>query len=82
LEALVDVRIGVIHTAREISLEMPDDLDRTQLHEEVETALSDDDKVLWLTDKRGRQIAVPSSKVAYLEIGSPDDDRRIGFGAE
>lgn len=78
----MDVRIGVIHTAREISLEMPDDLDRTQLHEEVETALSDDDKVLWLTDKRGRQIAVPSSKVAYLEIGSPDDDRRIGFGAE
>jgi hypothetical protein len=78
----VDVRIGVIHTAREISLEMPDDLDRTKLHEEVEAALSDDDKVLWLTDRRGRQIAVPSSKVAYIEVGSPDDDRRIGFGAE
>ena len=78
----MDVRIGVIHTAREISLEMPDDLDRTKLHEEVEAALSDDDRVLWLTDRRGRQIAVPSSKVAYLEIGSPEDDRRIGFGAE
>ena len=78
----MDVRIGVIHTAREISLEMPDDLDRSTLQAEVEAALSDDDKVLWLTDRRGRQIAVPSSKVAYLEIGSPDDARRIGFGAE
>jgi hypothetical protein len=82
LEALVDVRIGVIHTAREISLEMPDDLDRTKLHEEVEAALADDGRVLWLTDKRGHQLAVPAAKLAYLEIGSPDDDRRIGFGAE
>ena len=78
----MDVRIGVIHTAREISLEMPDDLDRTKLHEEVEAALADDGRVLWLTDKRGHQLAVPAAKLAYLEIGSPDDDRRIGFGAE
>lgn len=78
----MDVRIGVVNTAKEITLEMPDDLDRSQLHEEVEQALSDDDRVLWLTDRRGRQIAVPSSKVAYLEIGSPEDSRRIGFGAE
>lgn len=78
----MDVRIGVIHTAREISLEMPDDLDRSQLHEEVEAALAEEGKVLWLTDKRGRQIAIPASKLSYLEIGSPDDDRRIGFGAE
>ena len=78
----MDVRIGVIHTAREITLEMPDDLDRTKLHEEIEAALADDSRVLWLTDRRGRQLAVPASKVAYLEVGSPDDDRRIGFGAD
>jgi hypothetical protein len=79
---MVDVRIGVIHTAREISLEMPDDLDRSQLHDEIEQALADDSKVLWLTDRRGRQLAIPASKVAYIEVGSPDDERRIGFGAE
>lgn len=78
----MDVRIGVIHTAREISLEMPDDLDRSQLHDEIEQALADDSRVLWLTDRRGRQLAIPASKVAYIEVGSPDDERRIGFGAE
>jgi hypothetical protein len=77
----VDVRIGVIHAPREISLEMPDDIDRSELHDEIEAALSDDSRVLWLTDRRGRQVAIPASKVAYLELGSPEDDHRIGFGA-
>ena len=35
---------------------------------------------LWLTDRKGRQVGVPSAKLAYVEIGSPDDGRRIGFG--
>lgn len=78
----MDVRIGVIHTAREISLELPDDTDRDQLRAEVDKVLSDDDGVLWLTDRRGRQLAVPTSKVAYLEVGSPEDGRRIGFGGD
>jgi len=36
--------------------------------------------VLWLTDRKGRQVGVPVAKVAYVEIGSPHDERRIGFG--
>ena len=35
-------------------------------------ALADDDRVLWLTDKRGRQVGVPVAKIAYVEIGAPD----------
>jgi hypothetical protein len=35
---------------------------------------------LWITDKKGRDIAVPAAKIAYVEIGSADADRRIGFG--
>ncbi|MBV9664879.1 MAG: DUF3107 family protein, partial [Actinobacteria bacterium] len=35
----------------------------------------------WLTDKRGRTVAVPTAKVAYIEIGSPTDERRVGFSS-
>ena len=37
--------------------------------------------MLWLTDRRGRQVAVPAAKLAYVEVGPPDGDRRIGFGS-
>jgi hypothetical protein len=78
---IVDVRIGVTYTAKEIELELEDGADRGRLVKDVEAALSADEKVLWVTDKRGRQVGVPSSKIAYVEIGSPHDDRRVGFGA-
>ena len=77
----MDVRIGVTYTAKEIELELEDGADRTKVTKDVEAALSDDDKVLWLTDKRGRTVGVPSGKIAYIEIGSPNEDRRVGFGA-
>jgi hypothetical protein len=35
---------------------------------------------LWITDKKGKDIAIPSAKIAYVEIGSTDAERRIGFG--
>ena len=77
----MDVRIGVTYSPKEIDLDMGDDVDRSTLHSEIEAALAKDSGVLWLTDKRGRQVAIPAGKVAYIEIGSPEDERRIGFGA-
>ena len=47
---------------------------------EIEEALKND-SVLWLTDKKGRRVAVPAAKVAYVEVGAPSSDRRVGFGA-
>ena len=35
---------------------------------------------LWLVDRKGRQVGVSAAKLAYVEIGSPEDERRIGFG--
>jgi hypothetical protein len=77
----VDVRIGVIHTAKEIDIELPSDADREKIRKAIESAMGDDDKTLWLTDRHGRDIAVPAAKIAYVELGSPDSERRIGFGA-
>jgi Protein of unknown function (DUF3107) len=76
----VDVRIGVTQAPREISVELDDDVDRDDLKARVEAALAGATDVLWLVDKRGRDVGVPSAKLAYVEIGSPDGDRRIGFG--
>lgn len=76
----MDVRIGVTYSAKELDLEVGEDTSAEQLRAHVESALSDDDGVLWLTDRKGRQVGVPVSKVAYVEIGSPHEERRIGFG--
>jgi hypothetical protein len=75
----VDVRIGVTQAARELSLEV-DDGERDDVRARVDAALSGASDVLWITDKRGRDVGVPSAKIAYVEVGSADGDRRIGFG--
>jgi hypothetical protein len=76
----VEVRIGVTDTPKEIELELDDDVDYERLVADVETALAGGAAVLWLTDRRGRRVGVPAGKVAYVEIGSPTDERRVGFG--
>lgn len=76
----MDLRIGVTQAPRELVVEMPDD-ERDDVLKAVDAALGGDTDVLRLTDKRGRVVAVPAAKLAYVEIGPSDGDRRIGFGA-
>jgi hypothetical protein len=76
----VDVRIGVTQAPREINVELADDADRDDLKSRVEAALAGATDVLWITDKRGKDVGIPSAKIAYVELGSPDSERRIGFG--
>lgn len=75
----MDVRIGVTQAPRELTLEVLES-DRDEIVSSVEAALSGAIDVLWVTDKRGRRLAVPSAKIAYIELGAADGDRRIGFG--
>ena len=76
----MEVRIGVTQAPREIEVEIGD-ADADKVVKQLEEALKGDSGVLWLTDRRGRRVGVPASKVAYVEIGSPSDERRVGFGA-
>lgn len=75
----MDVRIGITQSMRELEVELDDAVGRDDLKAKIAEAMSDDDNVLWLTDKKGREIAVPSAKIAYVEIGSGSDQRSIGF---
>jgi hypothetical protein len=75
----VDVRIGVTQAPRELTIEVAD-ADRDTVTASVEAALSGATDVLWVTDKRGKRVGVPAAKIAYVEVGTAEGDRRIGFG--
>jgi hypothetical protein len=77
----MDVRIGVTYNPKEIVVELADDVDRAAIKTSIDKALADDDNVLWLTDRRGRDVAVPSSKIAYVEMAPEGGPKHIGFGA-
>jgi hypothetical protein len=76
----MDIRIGIVQSMKEIDVELPDDADRDKVMKEVEEALGSE-KVLWLTDRKGRRVGVPSSRIAYVELGTPASERVVGFGA-
>ena len=76
----MDVRIGITQVARELLVELADDIDRDALKGSVSAALSGATDTLSLTDRRGREVLVPAAKIAYVEVGVADGERRMGFG--
>lgn len=74
----MEIRIGVVHTPKEITLELEGSVD--DVKKSIAKALSDDDGVLWLTDKQGRDIGIPAERVAYVEIEPDGAAKRVGFG--
>ena len=77
----MDVRIGVTYSPKELSVELPEGTDVATLRADIEKALAAEASVLWLTDRRGRRVGVPSDRVAYVELNTGSEDRRVGFGA-
>lgn len=77
----MDVRIGIVQSMKEIEVVLPEDSDRGQLITEIESSLAKPEGVLQLTDRRGRLVVVPVARIAYVEVGAPEADRRVGFGA-
>ena len=77
----MDVRIGVTQAPREVSVELAEETVVDDLVAQIDAALKGTVDVLWLTDKRGRRVGLPAAKIAYVEIGTPDGDRRVGFGS-
>ncbi|HEX3460669.1 MAG TPA: DUF3107 domain-containing protein [Acidimicrobiales bacterium] len=76
----MDVRIGIVQSIKELDVELPDDADRDKVLAQIEGALAKEGSMLWLTDRKGRRVGVPASKVAYVEVDGPTSDRRVGFG--
>ena len=74
----MEVKIGVIYSAKELSVELDGKAD--EVVATIEDALKGGAPVIWLTDKKGRRVGIPSDKVAYIEVAEEDAAHRIGFG--
>lgn len=74
----MEVKIGVLHTSREIVLESTQSSDEVQ--DLVKTALKSVDGQLVLVDERGRKVIVPANLIAYVDIAQ-SDQRKVGFVA-
>jgi Protein of unknown function (DUF3107) len=77
----VDVRIGITQAPREIEVELTDSISADELMAKVDAAVDKGAGMLWLTDKRGRRIGIPAAKLAYIELDTATETRRVGFGA-
>jgi hypothetical protein len=75
----MDIRIGIVNAAGEVKLEMSDDTSIDDVKAMVDAAVSNGGGLVWLTDKKGRQTGFPAERLAYIELGIPNDDQRIGF---
>jgi DNA-binding MurR/RpiR family transcriptional regulator len=76
----MEVRIGVVYTAKELSVELEGRGD--EVVSSVESALKGGAPVIWLTDKRGRRVGIPTDKIAYIEVAEEDQTKRVGFGPD
>ena len=74
----MEIKIGVQHAARELSLES--ELSAEEVEKAVNAALTGKTGLLVLSDEKGRKVMIPADRLAYVEIGEPSA-RRVGFGA-
>jgi len=75
----MDIRIGIVQSMKELEVELAEDANRDKVMKEIEAALGGD-KVLWLTDRKGRRVGVLAARIAYVEFGTPASERIVGFG--
>ncbi|MBV9143007.1 MAG: DUF3107 domain-containing protein [Pseudonocardiales bacterium] len=72
----MEIKIGVADSPRELTVSTADSPDEVQAL--IAEAMQDMQGMLTLIDDKGRRYLVPTSRIAYVEIG-PADTRRVGF---
>jgi len=74
----MEVRIGVVHTPKELTFEVEGGVD--DLVKTVEKALKEGVAIVWFDDVKGRKTGVPADKLGYIEVDADEAARRVGFG--
>ena len=74
----MEMRIGVVHTPKELSLDFEGSVDDAVAA--IEKALADGVPMVWLDDAKGRKVGVPVDKLAYVEVEADEAIKRVGFG--
>jgi len=74
----MEIKIGIADVTRETSIDADQTVD--EVVKAYSDALSQPNGLLRLADSKGRHLVVPATRVAYLDLGSPEH-RPVGFGA-
>ena len=77
----MEIRIGVTQAMRELMVEIDDEKAQSKLKSAAEAALAGKTETLSVVDNKGREIVIPSAKIAYVEFGAADGSRKLGFGS-
>ena len=77
----MEIRISVTQAMRELMVEIDDEKAQSKLKSAVEAALTGKTETLSVVDNKGREIVIPSAKIAYVEFGAADGSRKLGFGS-
>ncbi len=74
----MEVRIGVVHTPKELTVELDGGVE--DAFKMIDKAIKGGDSMVWLTDSKGRRVGVALDKLAYVEVDSEEGAKRVGFG--
>lgn len=73
----MEVKIGVQHAPRELTADTEKSADEVLAL--LNDALQQENGVFTLNDSKGRTVAVPAQKLAYLYF-TAEGSRKVGFG--
>lgn len=74
----MEVKLGIVDNPRELVVDTDQPAD--EVADAITKAVGQPHGLLWLTDVKGRRVGVPAGKLAYVEFGEQDANRRVGFG--
>jgi hypothetical protein len=74
----MELRIGVVHTPRELELELDSNAD--DVVKLIDDGLASGKALVWVTDTKGRRVGLAADKIAYVEIDDGAASRTVGFG--
>src|SRR3954467_10748868 len=75
--ARMEVRIGVVYSAKELTVDIESSPEQIGPH--AQKAPAESAHLLGMHDDRGRRIGIPLDKIAYVELAVDDENRRVGF---
>ena len=68
--ARMELRIGVVHTPKELTLELDGTAD--EIVGTIDKALAEGTAIVWVTDTKGRRVGIPAERIAYIEVDEDD----------
>jgi Protein of unknown function (DUF3107) len=74
----MELRIGVVHTAKELNIELEGTAD--EVVGMIDAAMADGTPMVWVTDTKGRRVGIPIERIAYVEVDEDGANKRVGFG--